>query len=355
MAFGNRGLRDGFPTAQEAAAEPKSFEESTTFGERLRMSFGGTLGNAQSDYRKEQMQIRAAKEQRNNQVKDQIFKAITQNFRESPGADIDKQALSGGVERLYGRDSIQFQSLFNQKGTNQPNDELSALGGGPTQGAGQPFDPDNQSQGFDEPVLNVKKPKLTGSVTNFYDPSNPKKRVTLRNNDPKVDQVIGQGWVKGNPPGLGVTDPQVGTPTKTELASDQRFIEKNAPTEMKELYESLNTEDKAVLVDRFSSEVKTIAKKQKIGIEAARRQLLKSDYFSGQIKKGEDTDTPFVPKFLEDLFGIGRPSPSLKTINELDEKTVAAMPDAKKHKGKTIVDSETGDEFISDGKSWVKQ
>lgn len=159
MAFGNRGLRDGFPTAQEAAAEPKSFEESTTFGERLRMSFGGTLGNAQSDYRKEQMQIRAAKEQRNNQVKDQIFKAITQNFRESPGADIDKEAFSSGVARLYGQDSIQFQSLFNQEGTNVPNDELSALGGGPTQGAGQPFNPSNQSQGFDDPILGVKSKK----------------------------------------------------------------------------------------------------------------------------------------------------------------------------------------------------
>lgn len=229
------GLRDGYPTA-EAAQMNQSFEDSTTFGERLRMSFGGSLGNAQTQYRNKQAQLQLAQQRKNDQIKDQLFQAITQNFRESPGADIDKEAYSGGVERLYGRDSMQFQTLFNQKGTNLPNQELSALGGGPTQGAGQPFDEFNQSQPFDEPVLNVSPAK--GKLINLVNPNNPKDIKTVQEGDRRIGGLLDKGYILRDKPssrgtyvvprdavnskGETVT---VGWDTRKSAAENQRLVQ----------------------------------------------------------------------------------------------------------------------------------
>lgn len=184
---------DGYPTAA-AAAEPEKFGDRYSASERIGMALLGTLGNAQTQFNQEKMRAKEARNAQLEKIKGELAATLMVNYQQSQGSDADKQALSSGFERLYGRDSIQFQTLFREKeGVPQvPSPpELAELGGGPS-----------RPEITDEPVLQRQQP--SGGLISLVNPDDPKEIISRREDDPEVNKLLQQGYIpRDKPSGRG--------------------------------------------------------------------------------------------------------------------------------------------------------
>lgn len=171
--------------------QSQSFGDSTSFGERLALSFSGGLGNAITQHKNQQAQLKLAKQNRIKGVRDQLFQAVTQNYRESTGSQQDKDAYSGAVQKLYGQDSMQFQTLFSEKQIpgNVPPSELEELGGGPS--------PEQFATTF-EPTIQPAKPK--GGLINLVNRRDSNDIIAVRKDDPELNNLIKKGYIVRDKP-----------------------------------------------------------------------------------------------------------------------------------------------------------